>query len=175
MAKIVLIEASLSFLGYGVPITIPTWGRMLSEARDNILTDPWQCIFPRSVHHADRAGRQSAGRLAAGLPGSQTGCIRGSSVMQNEPMLCVQDLSVRFKTKYGSAAAVNHVSFSLKKGEKLGLVGESGSGKVSLPRASYACCPPCPLRSPGASASTGKSCSPRPSARCAGSGATRSP
>lgn len=49
--------------------------------------------------------------------------------MQNKPMLCVQDLSVRFKTKYGSAAAVNHVSFSLKKGEKLGLVGESGSGK----------------------------------------------
>ena len=46
MAKIVLIEASISFLGYGVPITIPTWGRMLSEARDNILTDPWQCIFP---------------------------------------------------------------------------------------------------------------------------------
>ena len=49
--------------------------------------------------------------------------------MQNEPILSLQDLSVRFKTKYGSAAAVNHVSFSLKKGEKLGLVGESGSGK----------------------------------------------
>ena len=46
MAKIVLMEASLSFLGYGVPINIPTWGRMLSEARDNILTNPWQCIFP---------------------------------------------------------------------------------------------------------------------------------
>ena len=46
MAKIVLIEASLSFLGYGVPITVPTWGRMLSEARINILTNPWQCIFP---------------------------------------------------------------------------------------------------------------------------------
>ena len=55
--------------------------------------------------------------------------------MQNEPMLCVQDLSVRFKTKYGSAAAVNHVSFSLKKGEKLGLVGESGSGKTTIGRA----------------------------------------
>ena len=46
MAKIVLIEASLSFLGYGVPITVPTWGRMLSEARTNILTNPWQCILP---------------------------------------------------------------------------------------------------------------------------------
>lgn len=46
MAKITLMEASLSFLGYGVPITIPTWGRMLCEARDSILSSPWQCIFP---------------------------------------------------------------------------------------------------------------------------------
>ena len=95
--------------------------------------------------------------------------------MQNEPMLCVQDLSVRFKTKYGSAAAVNHVSFSLKKGEKLGLVGESGSGKSVTSKSIIRLLPTPPLRSPGASASTGKSCSPRPSARCAGSGATRSP
>lgn len=46
MAKIVLMEASLSFLGYGVPITIPTWGRMLSEARDSMLSNPWQCVMP---------------------------------------------------------------------------------------------------------------------------------
>lgn len=46
MAKIVLMEASLSFLGYGVPVSIPTWGRMLSEARDNMLSNPWQCILP---------------------------------------------------------------------------------------------------------------------------------
>lgn len=49
--------------------------------------------------------------------------------MNQQPLLCVDDLSVHFKTKYGSAAAVNHISFSMKKGEKLGLVGESGSGK----------------------------------------------
>lgn len=46
MAKIVLMEASLSFLGFGVPITVPTWGRMLSEARINMVTNPWQCILP---------------------------------------------------------------------------------------------------------------------------------
>lgn len=46
MAKIVLMEASLSFLGYGVPVTIPTWGRMLSEARNNMISNPWQCILP---------------------------------------------------------------------------------------------------------------------------------
>ena len=49
--------------------------------------------------------------------------------MNEQPLLCVDDLSVHFKTKYGSAAAVNHVSFTMNKGEKLGLVGESGSGK----------------------------------------------
>ena len=49
--------------------------------------------------------------------------------MTQQPLLCVDDLSVHFKTKYGSAAAVNHISFSMEKGEKLGLVGESGSGK----------------------------------------------
>ena len=49
--------------------------------------------------------------------------------MSEQPVLEVKDLTVNFKTKYGSAAAVSRVSFELGKGEKLGLVGESGSGK----------------------------------------------
>ena len=49
--------------------------------------------------------------------------------MQEQPILEVKDLTVNFKTKYGSAVAVNKISFNLNKGEKLGLVGESGSGK----------------------------------------------
>lgn len=47
----------------------------------------------------------------------------------NDSILAVEDLNVVFHTKYGKAQAVSNVSFSLKKGEKLGLVGESGSGK----------------------------------------------
>lgn len=46
MAKIVLMEASLSYLGLGVPVTIPTWGRMLAESRVNMVTSPWQAILP---------------------------------------------------------------------------------------------------------------------------------
>ncbi len=46
MARIVLMEASLSYLGLGVPLEIPTWGRMLSEGRDYMLTNPWLAIFP---------------------------------------------------------------------------------------------------------------------------------
>lgn len=46
MAKNILMEASLSYLGLGVPIEIPTWGRMLSESRVDMLTSPWLAILP---------------------------------------------------------------------------------------------------------------------------------
>lgn len=50
--------------------------------------------------------------------------------MTNEEILKVEDLYVTFNTDYGLANAVNGVTFSLKKGETLGIVGESGSGKT---------------------------------------------
>ena len=45
------------------------------------------------------------------------------------PILSVEDLSVEFRTKKGTAKVLNGLSFELTKGEKLGLVGESGVGK----------------------------------------------
>lgn len=46
MARLVLMEASLSFLGLGVPPPTPTWGRMLSEGRDYMTVAPWVVFFP---------------------------------------------------------------------------------------------------------------------------------
>ncbi|MCP4109262.1 MAG: ABC transporter ATP-binding protein [Desulfobacteraceae bacterium] len=46
-----------------------------------------------------------------------------------EHLLEVKDLEVKFALRSGSLAAINGVSFTLDKGERLGLVGESGAGK----------------------------------------------
>lgn len=46
-----------------------------------------------------------------------------------EKLLDVQDLTVKFALRKGTLPAVNNVSFSLRRGERLGLVGESGAGK----------------------------------------------
>lgn len=49
-------------------------------------------------------------------------------------VLSVQQLSMEYKTKYGALRALDHVSFTLQKGQSLGLVGESGCGKSTLIR-----------------------------------------
>ena len=47
LGSTILTEASLSFLGLGVPEPYPSWGRMLSEsAAEYIRTAPWLVIFP---------------------------------------------------------------------------------------------------------------------------------
>ena len=48
---------------------------------------------------------------------------------QSDIILEVRDLCVEFQTVEGRVQAVDHLSYTLHKGEKLGIVGESGSGK----------------------------------------------
>jgi peptide/nickel transport system permease protein len=46
IATAVRIEASLSFIGLGVPPPIPTWGGMVREGFEKILDSPWVSVSP---------------------------------------------------------------------------------------------------------------------------------
>ena len=47
VASVILAEASLSFLGLGVPPETPTWGSMLAQSRDQLIANKWWlAVFP---------------------------------------------------------------------------------------------------------------------------------
>jgi len=46
VARVVVSESALTFLGLGIEPTIPSWGGMLSDGRDYINTQWWVSTFP---------------------------------------------------------------------------------------------------------------------------------
>jgi peptide/nickel transport system permease protein len=46
VARVIIAEASLSFLGLGLPAPAPSWGAMLDEGRNYITTGWWLALFP---------------------------------------------------------------------------------------------------------------------------------
>ena len=46
MANAILLEAALSFLGFGVQAPTPSWGLMLNEAREYMFFSPWLLALP---------------------------------------------------------------------------------------------------------------------------------
>ena len=46
LASTIITEASLSFLGLGLPPSVPSWGSMLSDGRDYLRNGWWVATFP---------------------------------------------------------------------------------------------------------------------------------
>lgn len=46
MAGVILAEATLSFLGLGIPAPAPSWGAMLNDARMHMFDSPHLVVFP---------------------------------------------------------------------------------------------------------------------------------
>jgi oligopeptide/dipeptide ABC transporter ATP-binding protein len=60
----------------------------------------------------------------------------------SEPLVVVENLKTHFRTGRGIVRAVDGVSFTLERGQTLGIVGESGSGKTVLSRSIMRLLPP---------------------------------
>jgi len=49
MAGVILAEATLSFLGLGIPAPTPSWGAMLNDARLHLFDSPHLVLFPAAA------------------------------------------------------------------------------------------------------------------------------
>ena len=128
MGGAVLAEAALSFLGLGIRPPFPSWGSMLSDARDQITTAPWISIFPGLAIFITVLGLNLLGDglrdiLDPAIDGAGEGVSADAAARRSRPA----DRPRARRTK--RFAAVQDVSFSIGRGETFGLVGESGCGK----------------------------------------------
>lgn len=145
----ILMESSLSFLGMGDPLT-KSWGSILyyANSRSAFLTDAWLWwVIPPGLlivitvlafsfmgyYLEERVNP----RLSTFSVKRRRKNVQKDKKMIDQPrdmdiILEVDQLVVSFPKNGQQVRAVNDVSFSLKKGEVLGLVGESGSGKTTI-------------------------------------------
>jgi peptide/nickel transport system permease protein len=46
VARAILLESYISYLGYGIQPPIPSWGNMLNNAQEYLTTAPWLALLP---------------------------------------------------------------------------------------------------------------------------------
>ena len=156
MGTALLIEAALSFLGLGLDLGEASWGGMLSGATRWQSEQPFLPWPPglaitltvlaynllgdglRDALSGERSIRSGSERRRARRSADNVRPVRIMPPTESKesnrdaptPALEVESLSVSFLTDHGSVTVVDRVSFSVARGETLGLVGESGSGKT---------------------------------------------
>jgi len=142
----ILETAGLSFLGLGSQPPQADLGSILGEGRKVMLTAPHVTtvagvtifLIVMSINLLGDGVRDALDpRLSAGAltrPASVTRIARPKTKEaprppEGAPTLAVEGLETRFEVGARIFRAVNGVSFTIRRGECLGLVGESGSGK----------------------------------------------
>lgn len=141
-----LAFAGLSFLGLGVQPPAYDWGRLMGESLNSIYVHPAAALAPGvAVVVAGLAFNLFGEAVAKGfgvpvLKGFAP-VVKGSGLRARAPetrpaasvdddaVLVVDDLHVTFPGVAGPITPVRGVSFTIHRGEIVGVVGESGSGK----------------------------------------------
>jgi peptide/nickel transport system permease protein len=133
-----LAFAGLSYLGLGVQQPSYDWGRLLSDGIPNIYVHPEAALAPGIAVIVAGLAFNLFGEAAAKGIGSPV--VLGRAPLRALPLeatrppahdsvLDVHELSVRFPGAGEPIRPVRGVSFSVGRGEAVGIVGESGSGK----------------------------------------------
>ncbi|WP_224387271.1 dipeptide/oligopeptide/nickel ABC transporter permease/ATP-binding protein [Pseudonocardia sp. ICBG1293] len=146
----IAVQSGLEFLGLG-DASVPTWGVMLNEGFRSVYDAPMTLLWPAlaiavttsalvllgnalrdALEDPARAGSGGAGAAAAvrdAVARRRSGSA-GAVPDGGGHLLEVRDLRIAYPQGDGTTRqVVDGVSFTLDRGEVLGVVGESGSGK----------------------------------------------
>jgi peptide/nickel transport system permease protein len=154
----ILDEASLGFLGLGVQPPDTSWGSLLIEGRQYAYQAWWIAVFGGlpvaiSVFGINMLGdglrdlvdpRSSRNYFPKLKERKFRRAIESRQDLTGEPekLLEITGLTVDFLSDSGKVRAINDVSFSIAKGEIVGVVGESASGKSTLAMSMLKLLPP---------------------------------
>ena len=150
VGAVLLAEAGLSFIGLGVQPPNASWGTMLNTAANFMELDWFLAVPPGiaivitvlSINLLGDVIRDSIGRgIAVGVnPSMPLTRFTSPATVTDAPIawpqrrddvLCVRGLQVVVSaSNEGEVPVITDLSFSIARGETLGLVGESGSGKT---------------------------------------------
>lgn len=145
-----LSSSALSFLGIGVQEPRYDWGSLLSVGLERIYVTPAAALGPAAfivvasllinaggniaaavlageASPRRRRSRSDAAAAAAAATAAASAPDRGTAA--EETLLRVEDLSVSFESGDRVVTPVKGVTFTVRRGERVGVVGESGSGK----------------------------------------------
>lgn len=136
-----LIDAGLSYLGFGAQPPDPTWGNMIAEASTVIDRQPWLLVPPGVVLGLailafgvlGDAIRDATAERTRRIPARSHRRARRPAVAGPVPaaMLSIEDVAVDLS----GTTVVEGVSLYIDEGETVGLIGESGCGKTITGRA----------------------------------------
>ncbi len=142
-AVALIVESSLSFLGFGTQPPSPSWGNMMAQAAQMIAVSP-SALYPIGAVIAltalslgiigdslvdSKARRWTESKLTRAVSRRKT---KMAAEVADRPLLAVRNLSIAYRTDQGLSTVVREVSFDIARGEAVGLAGESGSGKTTI-------------------------------------------
>ena len=138
-------EVILSFLGFGVPVDVVSWGSMLNEAQNELILGKWWQLVAATIAMATLVtafslftdalrdaldpklkGRTGTDDTSCGTDQSNASTTMEPSIRWSASATCA---SRSASTSTTSFEAVKGISFDIPKNATIALVGESGSGK----------------------------------------------
>jgi peptide/nickel transport system permease protein len=142
-ATALVVESTLSFLGFGAAPPAPSWGNMIAEAANQISLRPFMLFaaggtIALTSFAIGILGDQLRDRMASNwsvpklTKDRRTSLPRTPLAVPGDALLSVSNLSVGYHDHDRIVPIVKDVSFDVKRGEIVGLVGESGSGKTTV-------------------------------------------